>query len=70
MAEPPSKKREKSQKAPSGVSVTQFILASLAFQFCLSYIITETWTWGYKSKWMYPKAWKYLLVAKPLCLSR
>jgi hypothetical protein len=62
MSTPPSKKRDKSTHAPSGVSVTQFILASLAFQFFLSYVITETWTWGYKSKWLYPRTWKYLIV--------
>ena len=59
----PGSKKDKSSPAPlSAVSVTQFIVASILFQFFLSYIITETWTWGYKSKWMYPKNWKFLIV--------
>lgn len=63
MSSPQSKKkRAKSASAPTGVSVSQFLLASLAFQFFLSYVITETWTWGYKSKWLYPRSWKYLIV--------
>jgi hypothetical protein len=68
MAKAPAKK-EKASPPPSQISVTQFILASLLFQFFLSYIITETWTWGYKSKWMYPTNWKYLIVTF-LCCSR
>jgi hypothetical protein len=54
-------KRPKASETAS-VSVTQFIIASVLFQFCLSYVITETWTWGYKSKWMAPRSWKYMLV--------
>jgi hypothetical protein len=66
MSSPQSKKkRAKSASAPTGVSVSQFLLASLAFQFFLSYVITETWTWGYKSKWLYPRSWKYLIVLSP-----
>lgn len=58
-----SRPRDKSASAPlSTVSVTQFIIASVLFQFFLSYIITESWTWGYKSKWIHPKSWKYLIV--------
>jgi len=63
MASSTEKRKSKSaSSAPSTISVTQFILASVLFQFFLSYIITETWTWGYKSKWMSPKNWKYLIV--------
>jgi|SRR5579859_1488749 len=59
---PPPAKKEKSAPTPAKISVTQFILASILFQFCLSYIITETWTWGYKNKWTQPRNWKYIFV--------
>jgi hypothetical protein len=61
MSPSPSRKKKDSPE-PAKISVTKFILASLLIQFCLSYVITETWTWGYKSKWIHPTNWKYLLV--------
>ena len=62
MARPSGTDAKSKSPAPVQISVVQFILATLVFQFFLSYIITETWTWGYKSKWMSPTNWKYLIV--------
>ena len=64
MAQPSPKKAKLAASGPQ-ISILQFFFASLLFQFFLSYVITETWTWGYKSKWMYAQNWKYLLVIFP-----
>ena len=66
----PPKRRQKTGGAgtsASSISVFQFIVTSLIFQFFLSYVITETWTWGFKSKWMSPGNWKFLVVPHHHC---
>jgi hypothetical protein len=62
MAQATSKKDKPTSSGPQ-ISLFQFFLASILFQFLLSYVITETWTWGYQSKWMQAQNWKYLLVS-------
>jgi hypothetical protein len=57
-------KNKKDKYSQPSVSVVQFIIVSILFQFFLSYVITESWTWGYKSKWMYPQNWKQLYVPR------
>src|SRR5271170_967220 len=61
MAQATTKKEKSASSAPQ-ISLLQFFLASLLFQFFLSYVITETWIWGYKGKWTYVQNWKALFV--------
>jgi hypothetical protein len=64
MAEPKRTKAKSTSPPPAQISVVQFIIATLVLQFFLSYVITETWTWGYKSKWTNPANWKFLIVTR------